>query len=230
MQKERPHTTVVLAMTADGKISDFRRSLASFGSEADKNHLEQQISLVDGIIFGAGTLRVYGTSLPITNLDLLATRKQQNKLPQPIHIVVSGSGKIDPNLRFFSQPVPRWLLTTHNGKNNWINNHHSAFDNILLTNTKDTLQIDFVDAFRQLKQLGLNKLGILGGGELVASLFKDNLIDELWLTICPLILGGTTSSTPVEGLGFLPEQAKHLNLLNITQIGQEIFLHYQVHF
>ena len=39
MMQHRPHTTVVMAMSADGKIADVRRSPARFGSLADKAHL-----------------------------------------------------------------------------------------------------------------------------------------------------------------------------------------------
>ena len=53
----RPHTTVVLAMSADGKIADVKRSPARFGSAADKAHLEKQVAQVDAVLFGAGTLR-----------------------------------------------------------------------------------------------------------------------------------------------------------------------------
>lgn len=38
----RPHTTAILAMTADGKIADFKHSAARFGSINDKIHREKQ--------------------------------------------------------------------------------------------------------------------------------------------------------------------------------------------
>ncbi|MDR9405249.1 MAG: dihydrofolate reductase family protein, partial [Halothece sp. Uz-M2-17] len=56
----RPHTTVVLAMSADGKIADTARSAAEFSSHIDRAHLERQVAKADAILFGAGTLRAHG--------------------------------------------------------------------------------------------------------------------------------------------------------------------------
>ncbi|HAC62839.1 MAG TPA: riboflavin deaminase [Cyanothece sp. UBA12306] len=229
MTKKRPHSTVILAMTADGKIADFKSNPARFGSQTDQEHLERQISLVDGVLFGSGTVHSYGTTLSITNSQLLADRQQQNKPLQPIHIVVSASGKINPNLRFFSQSIPRWLLTTTQGYHNWKNIDNQGFEKLMIYDNKIPQKIDFIQAFEKLKALGINKLAILGGGKLVASLLENNLIDEFWLTICPLILGGSTSVTPVQGIGFASNESKKLELLNVKQIDQEIFLHYRLH-
>jgi len=213
-------------MTADGKIADERRSPARFGSAADKAHLEEQISLVDAVLFGAGTLRAYGTSLPITNPDLLQQRRERS--PQPIHIVCSASGKIDPQLRFFSQPLPRWLLTTATGAKLWQGKRE--FAQILVFETKDKLikSLDWSEVLTKLKLLGIDKLAILGGGELIASLLKADAIDEFWLTICPVIFGGREAPTPVEGIGFSQQQRQRLELLSVKQVEQEIFLHYRL--
>lgn len=227
----RPHTTVVLAMSADGKIADVTRSPARFSSPADRAHLEKQIALADGILFGAGTLRAYGTTLGVSNPQLLAQREQQGKPSQPIQIVCSRSAEIDPQLRFFRQQVPRWLLTTAVGALSWQRcqsqeSSGESFERILVVETSAG-KIDWINAFQQLTQLGIERLSILGGGELVASLVAVDLVDEFWLTVCPLILGGTAAPTPVEGEGFSSPLARHLELLSVETIAQEIFLHYR---
>jgi 5-amino-6-(5-phosphoribosylamino)uracil reductase len=224
----RPLTTVVLAMTADGKIADSKRSAARFSSALDKAHLEKQISLVDGVLFGSGTLRAYGTTLAIADAQLLFARKQQAKPSQPIQIVCSASANIDPQWRFFRQPVPRWLLTTAAGAQSWRKRDNDGFEQILIADSQQTQEIDWLEAMAQLKRMGLHKLAILGGGELVASLLSLDLIDELWLTICPVILGGATAPTPVEGVGFLASQAPRLKLLSVERVEEEIFLHYRL--
>ncbi|BBA79378.1 putative riboflavin-specific deaminase [cyanobacterium endosymbiont of Rhopalodia gibberula] len=228
MSQKRPQTTVILAMTADGKIADFQRNPSRFGSQADKAHLEEQLSLMDGVLFGAETLRAYGTTLSITNSLLLENRRQKYKPLQPVQLVVSGSGKIDPNIRFFSQSIPRWLITTIEGANTWSKKCHQGFEKLVISNVDQGRKIDLQDIFERLYQLELSKLAILGGGNLIASLLEANLIDNLWLTICPLLFGGVTSPTPVEGVGFLSHQAKPLQLLTVKQIEQEIFLHYRL--
>ncbi|MEH1942747.1 MAG: RibD family protein [Nostoc sp.] len=241
MLQHRPHTTVVLAMSADGKIADFKRSPARFGSRVDKAHLEKQIAASDAVLFGAGTLRAYGTTLTITDRTLVQHRAQRGKPPQPLHIVTTHSANLNPEIRFFKQPVRRWLLTTTEGALSWKGRLRTLsstlasraqecppeFEQILVFETP-TREIDISAALKHLATLHITRLVVLGGGELVASLLELDLIDELWLTVCPLILGGNTAPTPVEGKGFLPNLAPKLQLLEVHTIEQEVFLHYRL--
>ncbi|MFM2064501.1 MAG: hypothetical protein RLZZ507_4172 [Cyanobacteriota bacterium] len=225
MVQHRPHTTVVLAMSADGKIADVVRSPARFGSGADKAHLEKQIAASDAVLFGAGTLRAYGTTLTVSHPILLQQRKTENKSLQPVHIVLSSSGNLNPDIKFFQQPVKRWLLTTREGSNFW--QGRSEFEQILVMETPSG-NIDTRAAWQHLGSLEIKRLAVLGGGQLVASLLEFDLIDEFWLTICPLILGGTAAPTPVEGQGFLSNLAPRLQLLEVVTVEQEVFLHYRL--
>lgn len=221
----RPHTTVILAISADGKIADTDRSPARFGSTTDKDHLQRQIALVDAVLFGAETLRAYGTTLRVTSPNLLQQRQQQGKPAQPTHIVCSRSAQLDPDYPFFRQPVPRWLITTETGAEHW--SGQPGFDRILVAPTLNK-QINWTAALNQLVALGLEKVAITGGGQLVASLLAVDLIDEFWLTVCPLLLGGSNAPTPVAGTGFSADLAPRLRLLSAQTIDQEVFLHYAV--
>ena len=221
----RPHTTVVLAMSADGKIADIRRSPPQFGSAADKAHLENQVAQADAVLFGAATLRAGGTAMKVSHADLLRRREREGKPSQPLQIVCSRSAEIDPQLRFFSQPVPRWLLTTVVGAERW--QEQPGFDQVLALETADR-EIDWMASFEHFTAFGLERIAILGGGEIIASLLSVDLIDELWLTVCPLILGGANAPTPVGGEGFMQNLAPRLALLEVQPIEQEVFLHYRL--
>lgn len=225
LKPDRPYTTVVLAMSADGKISDVARSTAGFGSSADRRHLEVQVAKADGLLFGAGTLRADGTAERVFDPILLQQRQNEGKSPQPVQIICSGSGAINPQLKFFQQPVERWLLTTSLGARNW--QGRSEFDRILVVEMP-TGRIDWENAFQQLASLNIKSLAVMGGGGLVASLLAADLIDEFRLTVCPLIFGGAIAPTPVDGDGFLSQTAPHLQLLSVERIEQEIFVHYRI--
>ncbi|MEG4586621.1 dihydrofolate reductase family protein [Microcoleus sp. MOSTC5] len=268
------HATVILAISADGKIADAVRSPARFGSANDKAHLEQQVAASDAVLFGNGTLQAYGTTMRVLSPELLKQRELQGKPPQPVQIVCSRSSEFDPNLRFFQQPVPRWLLTGQDSRETPLPSPYptkdSKFDRTsgtILKNEQDARstrdefsrftgilpvrkrliengatfqfdriiyaktaggEIDWIDAFQQLANFNIKRLAILGGGKLVASVLAAGLVDELWLTVCPLILGGADAPTPVEGEGFLADLAPKLELLAVKQVGQEVFLHYRV--
>ena len=250
------HATVILAISADGKIADAVRSPARFGSAKDKAHLEQQVAASDAVLFGNGTLQAYGTTMRVISPELVKQRELQGKPPQPVQIVCSRSSQFDPNLRFFQQPVPRWLLTGQDADTAVPFPYpmkdadtavpfpypmkdedtavpfpypmtNSKFDRIIYAKTAGG-EIDWIDALQQLAKFDIKGLAILGGGKLVASVLAAGLVDELWLTVCPLILGGADAPTAVEGKGFLADLAPKLELLAVKQVGQEVFLHYRV--
>ncbi|MEQ9486909.1 RibD family protein [Coleofasciculus sp. F4-SAH-05] len=222
----RPHTTVVLAMSVDGKIADVTRSPARFSSPADQAHLENQVALADGVLFGAGTLCAYGTTRSVSNSQLQQQRQQRGLPIQPVQIVCSRLAQFDPQLRFFRQNLPRWLLTTEAGAEPW-RDKSDYFERILVVNASSD-GINWHDAYQQLNQLGIQRLAVLGGGNLVASLLAADLIDELWFTVCPLILGGAAAPTSVQGAGFSEQLAKRLELLAVERVDQELFLHYRL--
>jgi 5-amino-6-(5-phosphoribosylamino)uracil reductase len=233
MMQRRPHTTVVLAMSADGKIADCRRSPARFGSGADKAHLQEQIAASDAVLIGASTLRAYGTTLTVSQPILQQRRIKEGKSAQPVHIVITHSADFNPEIKFFQQPIERWLLTTKKGASFWQAKEKTPkecspkFNQIIVFDTS-TGKVDTSKALQHLASLDITRLVVLGGGELVAAMLELNLIDEIWLTVCPLILGGTTAPTPVDGTGFISQLAPQLELLEVRQIEQEVFLHYRL--
>lgn len=221
----RPYATVVLAMTADGKISDVGRSGQTFGSKSDYRHLEKQVALSDAVLMGAGTLRSGETAMRVMSDEWLKARQADGKPPQPVQLVCTRSGSISPDLTFFRQPIPRWLLTTTAGGQFW--RDRPEFDRVLCFDGDDG-GVDFVAAFAELHRHGLERLAVLGGGSLIAQLCDRGLLDELRLTVCPLLFGGQDAPTPLDGAGFSRDRAPKLELLSAEEIEQEVFLSYRL--
>ncbi|MGD1863023.1 MAG: RibD family protein [Phormidesmis sp.] len=233
----RPHITVVLAMSADGKIADATRAAARFPSKADKAHLESQVAKADATLFGAGTLRAYGTTLPVSDVALIGERRSRHQPDQPIQIVCSAMCKLDREWPFFQQPVPRWLITTTEGIRSWRAdaNGERPFARVLITERPFNWQAVMQDlhkgnpGFSQTnKCIPIRRLLVMGGGELVASLLAQQMLDELYITVCPLLIGGKTAPTPVGGLGFTLPRTPRLRLQSSRVEADEVFLHYKI--
>ena len=77
---------------------------------------------------------------------------------------------------------------------------------------------------------GYKQILIEGGPTLLASFLKENLIDQIFLTIAPKIFGNINSSTLtlVEGYLFPKKAIKNLSLLSVKKVGNELFLRYNL--
>lgn len=86
------------------------------------------------------------------------------------------------------------------------------------------------DLVSMLKEKGYKKVLVEGGPTLLTSFLKEDLIDEIFLTISPKIFGNQkdTTLTLVEGHLFPPNQVKKFKLISVKKIGDEVFLRYRV--
>ncbi|PHM11733.1 RibD family protein [Nostoc sp. 'Peltigera malacea cyanobiont' DB3992] len=218
-------TTLVLAMTADGKISAVDPKAPREPNVVDYAHVEYQVSLADLVLVGAGTIRAEGGTFAIRDRELLAAREVRGQSPQPITCVVSGSLNLSPDLPFLSQDIERWIFTTRTAL-------ERSSDTTTLQKLAELIDLGDTDldwdrAYTLMAERGIRKIVALGGGSLTAALVKAGRIDDWWLTIWPIIFGGKHAPSPVEGEGFLPNVAPHLQLIETRQVGSDLFLHYR---
>jgi 5-amino-6-(5-phosphoribosylamino)uracil reductase len=212
-------TTLVLATSVDGKIANAQRDPDKFASRRDFWRLEKLVALADAVLIGAGTLRAHGTTMRVMAEESIADRRSRGLSDQPLQIVCSGSGAISQDLKFFQQPVPRWLLTNQAGAESW--RQGDEFQRILVS---PGMGIDWQWTWQQLQAEGIERLCVLGGAEIATALWQLDLIDELYLTICPVLIGGQAAPTLCDGLGL--DSLRWLKLVACDTIDGEVFLHY----
>jgi 2,5-diamino-6-(ribosylamino)-4(3H)-pyrimidinone 5'-phosphate reductase len=89
-------------------------------------------------------------------------------------------------------------------------------------------RVDLVSALNTLKRSGVQRLLVEGGGTLNLELLKQNLVDELYIYVAPLIFGGASAPTLAGGVGLTREQALPLQLIRAEDFGAGgVLLHYR---
>ena len=242
----RPELRLVLAVSLDGRLAPAEGGAAQLGGPGDRQVLEGALAWADGVLVGAGTLRLHGTTCLIHRPELLAQRRAAGRPPQPLAIVVSRSGMLPPDLPFFEQPLQRYLLRLDPPGGSVT---ETPLDRGLPLRTEWPREWDlplppserrqvspgferhwvcgnWSEALAALQAAGVARLAVLGGAALAASLLAENLLDELQLTLCPRLLGGSHSWVPASAGVDLASQSGWCLLEQRALEGEELLLRY----
>ena len=102
----------------------------------------------------------------------------------------------------FFQPeiYPTIICTTENVSVNKIKKYEEK--KVRIIKSGKGKQVDLRRLMPLLKDLKINTILLEGGGNLNWSFIKNDLIDEIRLTVAPWIVGGKDAISLVEGIGF----------------------------
>jgi len=215
----------MMAMTADGKIATSAREAARFGSGEDKRRLEDQVAWADALVIAAGTIRAYGTTYRVARPDLARRRHADAVAEQPTTVVVTNSLDLSTELPFFTrQEVPRIIATLARNESAARN----AFGRLADIVVAGDNAVDPAALYARLDRLGMRKVLALGGGRLNFDLVAAGVVDEIHMTVSPMLFGGSDAPTPMDGPGFPLADARRLHLVGSDAVGDEVFLRYDV--
>ena len=222
----RPSVVVNMAASLDGKATTGSPAGVFFSSRQDKRRLLEIRAEADAVLIGANTLRLDDPPLHIPHADLRKARLAGG-LPQvPLRGVVTASGRISPAAKIFARQEPRALVfTTERIPGDLRHSLERIADVYIAGETR--IAVRRVLAILK-ENYGVSRLLLEGGGELNFSFLREGLVDEIYLTLCPMILGGREVPTVVGGEGFSPDNAVSAELISSAQRGSELFLHYRV--
>ncbi|MBM3275833.1 MAG: dihydrofolate reductase family protein [Candidatus Sericytochromatia bacterium] len=81
------------------------------------------------------------------------------------------------------------------------------------------------DLLRSLSQGGVSSILLEGGGGLNAAMLREGLIDRVAFFVAPLLIGGRSAPTPIEGRGFAPlSEAVRLRSMRFRGVGSDILV------
>lgn len=119
---------------------------------------------------------------------------------------------------------PHWFVFTRSGT---VNLEHDFWkqENIPKTLYQYTNVQDLKEFLNSLPKKNIKKIALLGGGKLNGIFWNEQLVDELYLTLSPFVVGQTNVPNLIDSNISIQKQLK---LLKVQKIENFLFLHYKI--
>ena len=241
----RPFIVGNFVQTLDGIVSLKIPGLSGGGEISGRNEEDTFImgllrSCADAVIVGEETYRVARGHLWTADFIYPKLKDEfqelrcslEKRTPQPLTVIASGKGNVDLNGALFKQSVVKSVvLTTEKGKEQIERRHGTTLpcDVQVLSGETRLRASDMVALLYEV--YGVKLLLHEGGPMLFAPFLQHHLVDELFLTVAPQIVGrGTMGERPAfsSDLSFGPPEALWGTPLSIkTAATGHLFLRYR---
>jgi 2,5-diamino-6-(ribosylamino)-4(3H)-pyrimidinone 5'-phosphate reductase len=183
-------------MSMDGKIAPadgIGRKFFKFMTPRHQRMLHKIRSGVDAIIVGVETVIVDNPSLTVRNVHG----------KNPLRVVLDSNARTPLDSKVMDGAAPTIIAVTQNAPKRRIESLRKKTEVLVL---KRSRRVDLRDLLRELRNRGVHRVLVEGGGETRWSFFKEGLVDDFFVWITLHIWGGRDAPTLVDGDGFLHEE------------------------
>jgi len=213
----RPFVFINSAMSADGKISSFERSQVRISGQADKARVDLLRAESDAVMVGVGTVLADDPSLRMKSRSSREARRKRELPEDPLRIIADSRARTPPFAKVLGPGCI--LAVTGSAPQERLDRLTPKCEIIVCGNE----QVDLKELFSRLFDRGVKRLMVEGGATLNWSLLKLGLVDELYVYIGAMLIGGETAPTLVDGPGF-KEHFPRLTLSSAERLDEGVLL------
>ena len=217
MVRYRPYVILNAAMTLDGKIVTVKGD-SSISSRTDLIRVHELRANVDAILIGINTVEIDNPMLTV-----------KNGKKNPIRVIVDSEARIKFTTKIMRSCniISTVIAVSHKATNSKLEKIKSRGASVLICGMNNKVYLKKL--LKILKNIGVNRLLVEGGGEINWSMLTNGLVDEIIVTVAPTIVGGRCAITLVEGIGFTKvNNSLKLKLQKIRKIDSEVILYYKI--
>jgi riboflavin-specific deaminase-like protein len=218
----RPKVVANLAISWDGKISSRLRTPSDFSSPEDKRRLIKIRGEGDAVIVSGTTVAADTMTMGIPDETIRKQRLERGQSEYPVRVLVSASGNLNPMLRVFQSRISPVVVFTSERMPESVRNALKPFSSMFFAPASERIDLGWVLEVLG-AQFGVSTIVLEGGGLLVRGFLDARLVDELCLTVCPLVFGSASASSVSGALPEYLRKSVKTSLLSMETVGQEIF-------
>ncbi len=215
MEKSNMHVILSAAISIDGKIST-RSNDSKLSSQEDTIRLHKLRSKVDAILIGKNTL--------LKDDPLLTVRHTKGK--NPTRIILDSKGTISKNSKIIktSNKIPTIIAVSKKITKANLSKLKNLPVEIIISG-EHSVNLELL-----MKKLATKKIETIlveGGGAVNWEFIKNNIFDELIITLSPYLIGGNDATSLVEGKGFSKIlNSPNLKLKSVKRLKNHLVINY----
>jgi 2,5-diamino-6-(ribosylamino)-4(3H)-pyrimidinone 5'-phosphate reductase len=200
------------AVSLDGRIGTVNGDHFNVGTDEDRRRMALFQAKADAVFVGGTTFRM--GPHPIVEPVGLARVEGQRPI---INAVLTRDGVA--SAMGDDWPDPRVDLHVFGPATLDVNAHRARGATVHLAAGP-------MDALDKLEEMGCRSVLIEGGGDLIFQLVAADRLDSIYITLAPRIIGGVGAPSLADGVGFSADDIRDFRLVDMEQLGDELFLRY----
>jgi riboflavin-specific deaminase-like protein len=214
---DRPYLGINMVSSLDGKATlDWRTK--GLSTEVDRRLFHHLRTQADAVMVGAGTAREERYGRMTKNDELRQKRQNEGFVPDALAVVVSGRLDLPPDLPLLNEPDQTVVIAT--GSDASIPGVEGRVEYARVGDDLPRLMSYLHE------EHGVRSVLCEGGPTLNSFLFAAGLVDELFLTMNPKLIGGAAALTIVAGRELV--DPVELDLVSVAEAEGELYTRWRV--
>ena len=214
----RPEVIINCAMSADGKIATPEGKQLRISNEEDISRMYKLRNDSDAVLVGVNTILS-------DNPKLTVKEKYVNNPKNPIRVILDSYCRTPVDALAVNENAKTLIITNCSCDNSG----YKSNVKVIQCEVNSEGIIDIEKMLQTLYDLGIKKLMVEGGSTVIWNFLKSGLVDDIFVYIGPIIIGGKYTPSLADGEGINSENnVITLEIIEIKRLNDGVLMHYKL--